>query len=154
MLTDDEQFLEAWLRWGRQSASEQLAGLVCGDTKELVVWPGIPAVQTNTGRTISKAWLVIKAIETPAEPTENAAWTAAGGLQSITTAEVVGRGVIVSASEAAPELRFDLTAANTAALTPHKTYHAAVQVKMSDNALYEVERFTFNTRQPLIAATA
>lgn len=154
MIQNDAEFIEAWLRWGGKSVRDQVAGLVCGDTKEIVVIPEIPALRDGQSRTITKAWLVVKSPETAVDPTENAAWTAAGGMQSITTTLVAGRGVILNSSEGSPELRFDLLASNTAALTPHKTYHLGIQVKMDDNSLYEVERFTFNTGQQLVAATS
>src|SRR5262245_47495373 len=150
---DDSKFLESWLRWGRGPVHDQLQGLLCGDTKEVNVLPEIPALRIGTIRMITKAWITIKGVETAVDPTENAAFTGTGGMLSITTTEVAGRGVIINSSEGSPELRFDLTAANTALLVPHKTYHCAIQVKMSDNALYEVERFTFDTRQQVTIAT-
>jgi len=150
---DDAKFLDAWLRWGRGPVRDQLQGLMCGDTKEINVLPEIPALRSGVTRTITKAWITFKSVETAADPTENAAFTAAGGMISVTTSEVAGRGVITNSSEGSPELRFDLTAANTALLTPHKTYHCAIQVKMSDGALYETDRFTFDTRQQVTVAT-
>jgi hypothetical protein len=150
---NDAKFLDAWLRWGKGPVHDQLQGLLCGDTKEVNVLPEIPALRNGVTRTITKAWLTIKGVETAADPTENAAFTAAGGMLSITTTEVAGRGEIINSAEGSPELQFDLTAANTALLTPHKTYHCAIQVKMSDGALYETERFTFDTRQQVTIAT-
>jgi len=150
---DAAEFLKSWLLWGKGSARDQLQGLLCGDTKEINVLPVIPALRSGVTRTITKAWITFKSIETAADPTENAAFTAAGGMLSITNVDTPGRGFISNTSEGSPELRFDLTAANTALLTPHKTYHCAIQVKMSDNSLYETDRFTFDTRQQVTIAT-
>lgn len=154
MIANDEQFVEAWLYWGRGTVKAQLEGLICGNTKEIVLVPKIPELRDANNRTISKAWIGFKSVETASDATANAAFTSAGGLLSITTTEVAGQGQILSDSEGSPELRFDLTAANTAALTAHATYHCSIQVKMSDGALYEVERFTFNTSRQVITATS
>lgn len=151
MIQNDEQFIEAWLRWGHQTAKSQLEGLICGSTVELVVIPTIPALHSGAGRTIAKAWLGIKYIESASDAVENAAWSAAGGLQSITATEISGRGVILNQSEGSPELRFDVTAANSIQLVPHRTYYCGIKVLMSDGSLYPVEQFTFNTRQQIVA---
>ena len=154
MIATDEQFIAAWLHWGRPCAKDQLEGLLCGETKEVVVVPDIPALRDEANRTISKAWIGVKSVETAADPTVNAAFTSAGGILSITTTEVAGQGQILNSGEHSPELRFDLTSTNTVALTPHKTYHCSIKVLMSDGALYPIERFTFNTRQQVVVATS
>ena len=154
MLIDDGQFIEAWQRWGKASAAEQLRGFLPGNTLEIVIVPTIPPLLAGTSRSISKAWFGVKSPETASDPTVNAAWTSASGLQSITTTETSGRGWIVSSSESSPELRFDLTAANTVQLSAHKTYHYSIQVLMSDGAIYEVDRGQFDTGKQLITATS
>src|SRR5262249_55550767 len=120
------------------SVAGQLGGLVAGDSREILVYPIVPVLRSGAARTVSKAWLTVKAKETDADATENAAWSATlGARQSITTTEVAGRGQILSAT--APELRFDLTAANTALLNAHQIYYFDVQILMSDNSIYTVE---------------
>lgn len=152
MMMDDTEFIADWLRWGQASLGQQLLGLVAGDTRELVFSPEIPGLVAGTTRTVTKAWLTVKASETAVDPTENAAWTASGGMLSISSTNVVGRGQILSGSS--PEMRFDLTAANTAALSPHQDYHADVQVKMSDGALYTTDRVIFRVTQGITQATS
>jgi hypothetical protein len=154
MLTDDGQFIEAWQYWGKGSVADQLAGLVPGNTVELTLIPVIPELRSGASRTISKAWFGIKSPETASDATANAAWTSASGLISITTTDTAGRGWIANESEGSPELRFYLTAANTVQLTAHKTYHWAIQVLMSDGALYEVDRGQIDTGKQVIAATS
>ena len=156
MIGDDYEFMEAWLGWGRKpNVASYLDGLVAGDTVEILCWPEIPPLNAGSTRTISKAWLSVKDKQSDADPTENAAWSpTAGARQSISTTEVAGRGVILSASETTPELRFDVTAANTALMTARKTYYFDVQVLMSDGALYTVERGTFTLAKGVTAATS
>lgn len=153
-MMDDGQFIESWLLWGKGSVAKQLRGLRAGVTLELNVIPLIPALRSGVSRTITKAWFGVKSPETAVDATENAAWTLAGGLISISTTDVTGRGQILNNSEGSPELRFDLTAANTLGLTPYKTYHYAAQVKMSDGALYEVDVGVFDVGQQIVIATA
>lgn len=154
MITDDAQFIESWLTWGKGSLKTQLAQFRAGDTRELVLVPVIPSLSSGTGRTITKAWLVFKSPETASDPTENAAWTSTGGLISISTTETAGRGWIVNANESSAELRFYLTNINTAALMRHKSYTWAVQVKMSDGALYEVDSGRVDVLPQFITATS
>lgn len=151
---DDTEFFNHWLRWGRGPVREQFQDFIPGDTKEVNVFPEIPALRDGVSRTITKAWLTIKSPEAANDPTENAAWASAGGMQSITTTLVAGRGVILNASEGSPELRFDITAANSALLAAHKIYHCSIQVRMDDGSIYEVERFTFETQQQGTIATS
>jgi len=153
MLFDDSEWLSAWLRWGRGPVRDQMQGFVVGDTKELNVFPEIPFLRSGVTRVITKAWLTIKSPEAANDPAENAAWGSSGGMQTITATLVAGRGVILNPAEASPELRFDITAANSALLSPHKIYHCSIQVKMDDGALYEVERFTFETERQITTAT-
>lgn len=154
MMLDDGQFIDFWLTWGKGTVADQLRRILPGDTVELSLIPMIPALRAGTNRTITKAWFGIKSPETDSDATVNAAWTSAGGLQSITTTETAGRGWVVNSSEGSPELRFYLTAANTVSLTPHKTYHWAIRVSMSDGALYEVDRGIAEPGKQLIAATS
>lgn len=153
MRTDD-QFIDAFVLWGKEALRGQLAGFVVGNTLELVLVPVIPPLRSGVSRTITKAWLGIKSPETASDATVNAAFTATGGLLSITTTETAGRGWIVQAGEYSPELRFYVTAANAALLTSHKSYSFAVQVLMSDGALYEVESGRFDTTQQIVTATS
>lgn len=156
MIGDDHEFIEAWLGWGKKpNVASYLDGLVSGDTVEVLCWPKIPQLNAGTSRTITKAWLTVKDKEADSDATENAAWSpTAGARQSISTTEVAGRGVILSASETTPELRFDVTAANTALLTPRKLYYFDVQVLMSDGALYSVEHGHFTLAKGVTAATS
>jgi len=131
---------------------DQLAGLVAGDTREILVYPIVPVLRSGASRTVSKAWLAIKASQTASDPTANAAWTAVGGMLSITTSNVAGIGQILNAQ--APELRFDITAANTVPLTARRIYYFDCQMKMSDGALYTVERGGFELGQQITIATS
>lgn len=149
-----EQFIDSFLRWGRGSAAVQMKGFTVGNSKELLVVPVIPPLRSGVARTVTKAWLGIKSPETATDATANAAFTSAGGLLSITTTETAGRGQILQSSEGSAELRFDITAANAAALTPHKTYSFAVQVLMSDGLIYEVDSGAFDTARQIITATS
>lgn len=151
---NDQQFVESFIRWGRATAAKQLAGFIIGNSLELVVVPEIPSLRSAVARTVTKAWLGIKSLETVGDATANAAFTGAGGLLSITTTETAGQGWIIQSSEDSPELRFDITAANAALLTAHRTYSFAVQVLMSDGSRYEVEQGRFDTRQQIITATS
>ncbi len=132
--------------------ADHVAGLVAGDTRELLIYPIVPALRSGAARTVSTAWLTIKASQTAADATANATWTSSGGMQSITTTNNVGIGQILSAST--PELRFDLTAANTVNLTARRTYYFDCQMKMNDGAIYTVERGRFETGQQITIATS
>lgn len=155
-LRDDREFLEAWLLMGKESSAKaQLDGRVAGDTIEIVIFPEIPRLVSGVTRTISKAWLSIKDKQTDSDTTENAAWSpTAGARQSITTTETAGRGWIYNSNELTPELRFYITAANSALLTALQTYFFDVQVLMSDGALYTVERGQFAFKKGITAASS
>ena len=127
------------------SVREQLAGLVAGDTRELLVYPVVPALRSGTNRAVTKAWFTVKAKETDTDG-------AALFQLAITTTNNPGVGQIVSAT--LPELRFDLTAANTALLAPHKDYYFDVQMKMDDGAIYTVERGTLTAAQGITTTTS
>ena len=156
MTLDDGQFIEKWLLYGTGTLVEQLVGLLAGDTRELVILANVPALFSSAARTLTKAWFTVKRTETGADATVNAAWTASGGSQSITSANVAGRGQILTTSSGSSyaQLRFDLTAANTIGLLPHLDYHADVQIQTSDGALYTVERIIFQVRQGVTLATS
>lgn len=117
---------------------DQLAGLVAGDTRELIIYPIVPNLRSGASRTVTLAYLTFKDKETDTDPTVNAAFNSDGGRLSITTTNVAGRGQILDAST--PELRFDLTAVNTALLTARRVYFFDCQIVMSDVAIYTVER--------------
>jgi hypothetical protein len=151
-----ETFTEVWLRWGkRDTVAAQLKSAVAGDTLELVCWPTIPPLASGATRTIIKAWLSIKAKQADADATENAAWSAtAGARQTIAPVEVAGRGVIYNNTQSSAELRFYVTASNSAQLTPRRVYYFDVQVIMSDGALYTVEQGTFSFEKGITVAAS
>lgn len=130
---------------------KQLDGLIPGDTRELLVYPVVPVLRAGVSRAVTVAWFSIKDDETDADATENAVWTAVGARQKITTTNNPGIGQILQA--VTPELRFDLTAANTVFLTARRTYYFDVQVKMEDGAIYTVEAGAFTTGQQITIAT-
>ena len=156
MLHTDEQFVAAWESWGRErSVARQMKDLVAGDSCEVLCWPDIPRLWSGTARTITKAWLSLKAKPTDSDATENDTWSpTAGARQAITTTNVAGRGQIQNASEGTPELRFDVTATNTAAMEVNRLYYFDVQVLMSDGSLYTVERGTCEFRKGVTQASA
>lgn len=135
-----------------RSVASQLDGLTKGDTLEVLSYPVIPVLRAGTSRNVTKAWLTIKAKEATSDPTANATWTVSGGLQSITTTNSAGIGQILNA--ATPELRFDLTRANTVNLGGNQTYYFAVQVLCDDGAIYEIEAGHFHVKPAIITATS
>ena len=152
---DDEKFIETWLRWGKPgTVREQLDGKVAGDSIEVLVWPVIPRLESGASRTITKAWLSVKAKETASDATENDPWGAAGARQTITTTEVSGRGQILDDSDTGARLRFDITPANSGGLTTRKLYYFDVQVLMSDDSIYTVERGMFTFKKGITNATS
>lgn len=134
------------------SIAQQLAGLVAGDTRELLIFPMVPALRSGLTRTVTTAYFTLKDKETDSDPTVNAAFSADGGRLSITTTDVAGRGQLISAST--PELRFDLTAANTLLLTVRRRYVFDCQMVMSDGALYTIERGTVELQKGITLATS
>jgi hypothetical protein len=155
-MNGDSDFIEVWQRWGkRDTVAAQLKGAVAGDTLELVCWPTIPTLASGATRTITKAWLSIKAKETDADATENAAWSAtAGARQTITTSEVAGRGVIYNNTQSSAELRFYVTASDSVQLLARRVYYFDVQVLMSDGAIYTIETGTFSFEKGITIATS
>lgn len=135
-----------------RTLAEQLAGLVQGDTRELLLFPRVPALRSGAARLVSKAYLTLKDKQADSDPTENAAFNSDGGRLGISTTNVAGRGQILSAS--VPEIRFDLTAANTAALTARRVYYVDCQIVMDDGALYTVERCTVEPLRGVTLATS
>lgn len=135
-----------------RSVASQLDGLTKGDTLEVLSYPIIPTLRAGTSRNVTKAWLTIKAKQATADATANAMWSATGGLQSITTANNPGIGQILNA--ATPELRFDLTRANTVNLGGNQTYYFAVQVLCDDGGTYEIEAGHFHVKPAIITATS
>lgn len=131
-----------------RSIEDQLAWLRKGDTIEILSYPVIPVLRAGTSRQVAKAWLKISEKLTTADPTENAAWTSTGGMQSITTANSAGIGQILNAFT--PELRFDLTRTNTNFLTGNQTYYFECQVLMDDGSIYTVEAGHFTMKPALI----
>lgn len=152
MLREDAPFLQAWLNWG--SAGEQLSPLLVGDSLQVLLAVVTPAIRNDPGRTITTAWLTVKAKEDGAEPTANAAWTETGGQLKITATNNGGIGQIEQTSAGSGQLRFDLTSANTVVLQTRQTYYFDVQVKLSDNSLYTVERGTFDTLRGITTVTS
>ena len=134
--------------YGRRVA-EQLQGLVSGDTREILVYPIIPVSRSGATRTVTSAWLTVKSKETGADGSST--FDADGGKLQITTTNNSGVGQILNA--ATPELRFDLTAANTEKLNAHQLYYFDVQVKMSDGSIYTVERGTLTPDKGITSAT-
>ena len=134
--------------FGRRIA-EQLAGLVSGDTREILIYPIVPTLRSGATRTVTSAWLTIKSKETGADGSST--FDADGGKLQITTTNNPGVGQILNA--ATPELRFDLTAANTEKLNAHQLYYFDAQIKMSDGSIYTVEHGTFTPDKGITSAT-
>lgn len=151
-MMDDAQFIEAWVGWS--SAQEQLSPLLVGDSLQLFLAVAVPTIEHEGSRTISCAWLTVKAKEAGAEPAANVAWASSGGQLKITATDLPSIGQIEQTSAGSGALRFDLTAANTAALTARQTYYFDVQIKLSDDSLYTVERGTFDTLYGITTATS
>src|SRR5262249_38686334 len=68
--------------YGRRIA-EQLAGLVSGDTREIVVYPIVPVLRSGATRTVTSAWLTVKSKETGSDGSST--FDADGGKLQITT---------------------------------------------------------------------
>lgn len=134
------------------SLAAQLHGLVAGDSRELLVFPIVPQLRSGATRTVSKAYFTLKDKDADSDPTENAAFSADGGRLGVTTSDVTGVGQIISAST--PEIRFDLTAANTALLTARRAYFFDCQIVMSDGAIYTVEQGIAELQKQITVATS
>ncbi len=130
--------------------TEQLEGLVSGDTREILVYPIVPILRSGATRTVTSAWLTIKSKETGADGSST--FDADGSKLQITTTDNPGVGQILNATT--PELRFDLSAANSVKLNAHQLYYFDVQVKMSDGSLYTVERGTVTPEKGITSATS
>lgn len=124
-----------------------IAGVVQGDDLEVRrTVPGLPSGQTAT-----EAWFTLKADPSAIDP---------GVLQKvITTSNNPGTGQIekdgsVGNGNGVCELRFDLTAANTAALTAGLTYYYDVQVKTSAGKIYTAETGTIVLNRQITLSTS
>jgi len=97
-------------------------GFVRGDAFARVFF-----VNRLRGLTVSEAWLTVKAATSDADG-------AATFQKIITTSNVAGTGQIENAgSTGTAKLRFDITTANSEALTAGTVYYYDVQVKLSNN---------------------
>ena len=135
-----------------KSISSQLALLVRGDAAEILVYPKVPWLRSGSSRTVVGARLTFKDKISDTDPTANAAFSADGGQLSITSTNSVGIGQVLNV--VSPELRFDLTAVNTALLTALRTYYFDCQITMNDGALYTVESGLAEFGQAVTLATS
>lgn len=108
-------------------------GVVRGDDFSARRWvPGIPA-----SRTVDEAWLTVKSSKSHAD-------AAAIFQKLITTSPNVGVGQIENqGAKGTALLRFDISAANTGALTAGALYYFDIQVRLDTNNIYTIESGEF-----------
>lgn len=121
--------------------------IVAGDARQLT--RTVTDIPTNESAT--DAWLTIKE-----HPDDSDA--AAIIQKAITTTNADGTGQITDAGSGSPwlvTLRFDLTSADTALLTPGRRYHYDIQVKTDDATLniYTPEKGQIKTVQGVTTTT-
>ena len=104
-------------------------GIVRGDSFSARRWvTGIPA-----SRTVDEAWLTVKSSKSVAD-------ASAVFQKLITTSVNVGVGQIeITGTKGAALIRFDLSAANTGALTAGSLYYYDIQVRLDNNNIYTIE---------------
>ena len=104
-------------------------GIVRGDSFSARRWvPGIPA-----GRTVDEGWLTVKSSKSDADGS-------AVFQKLITTSVNVGVGQIENqGTKGTALIRFDLSAANTGALTAGGLYYFDIQVRLDNNNIYTIE---------------
>ena len=104
-------------------------GIVRGDSFSARRWiAGIPA-----GRTVDEGWLTVKSSKSDADGS-------AVFQKLITSSANVGVGQIENQGAKGTALaRFDLSAANTGALTAGGLYYYDIQVRLDNNNIYTIE---------------
>jgi len=108
-------------------------GVVRGDSFSARRWiAGIPAT-----RTVDEAWLTVKASKSDAD--------AAAMFQKVITSGVnVGVGQIENQGiKGTALLRFDISAANTGALTAGALYYHDIQIRLDNNSILTIESGEF-----------
>jgi len=89
-----------------------------------------------SSRTIAEAWLTLKAAIADADG--SATWQ-----KIITSSDVVGTGMIEdTGADGSGVLRFDVTAANTTAMTAGVAYFYDIQIRLDNNTILTLESGT------------
>lgn len=89
-----------------------------------------------SSRTVAEAWLTVKAAIADADGS-------ATFQKIITSTDVAGTGQIEdTGADGSAVLRFDLTAANTTAMTAGTVYYFDIQVRLDNNAILTLESGT------------
>jgi hypothetical protein len=121
----------------------KITGLVAKDDIRIQrTYSGLP-----TGITLTKAWLTVKVSKSDPDP----------GIFQIIITTVAGAGGHITDPASADgdlDLYFDISAAQSALLTPGRQYPYDVQVKDSANKIYTLEIGTIKLEQGATDATS
>jgi hypothetical protein len=118
---------------------------VVGDDAEILV---TPLSNVPSGQILTKAWFTLKVKRSDADP---------GVLQKvITDIDSPGNGHITDtgAGDTVGELRFDLPRAETASLTPDRTYYWDIQAKTDGDKLVTIRRGRVVFARPITVASS
>lgn len=120
--------------------NDNISGFVAGDTLEVRrTITGIPA-----GQTISKAWLMVKIMQTDVD-------ASAIITKEITDANQAGIGHVTdTGGDGTGEVRFDLTPANTALLVSGNSYAFGIKIRTSTGNLYTPFKGTISAEVRII----